>query len=338
MKNRYRKFRRGKIWWCHDSQTGKQSTLKTKSKPDACRMLDLMNQPYQNADFHLEMARTHLKQGDVKRITRTWQHVFDAIIEGRNGSTRQRWERAAKDKAFASILNRVVVETSADDFLAVLKAGGVATNEFLKRLHNYAFGMNWLLMPIIPKKAWPKAKLGEKRAVTLAEHQQILAREKNPERKAYYEVCWHVGGAQSDMANLKAEDIDWQRRTISYNRKKTGQPSTLVIGSELEKVLRALPATGKLFPYLAGVRVADRATEFRQRCKGLGIEGVSLHSYRYAWAERAVAAGYPERYAQKALGHGSKAVARAYARNAEVLLPSLENYEQRHMLPQVQNN
>ena len=107
-----------------------------------------------------------------------------------------------------------------------------------------------------------------------------------------------------------------------------------MIGNELENFLRSLPTTGFLFPYLASVREADRATEFRQRCRGLNIEGVTLHSYRYAWAERALAVGYPERYAQKASGHGSKAVARAYARNADVLLPLLENHERTGAQPQ----
>lgn len=54
--------------------------------------------------------------------------------------------------------------------------------------------------------------------------------------------------------------------------------------------------------------VISRATEFRQRCQGLNIQGVSLHSYRYAWAERALQCGYLERLAQQALGHNSKAV------------------------------
>ena len=62
---------------------------------------------------------------------------------------------------------------------------------------------------------------------------------------------------------------------------------------------------------------------------GLGIHGVSLHSYRYAWAERAKTAGYPERFAQLALGHNSKAVHRAYAKKAQVTLPPLEEYEQK---------
>lgn len=56
---------------------------------------------------------------------------------------------------------------------------------------------------------------------------------------------------------------------------------------------------------------------------------MSLHSYRYAWAERARVCGYPERFAQEALGHNSKAVHRAYARRAQVKVPSLEKYERR---------
>ena len=69
-----------------------------------------------------------------------------------------------------------------------------------------------------------------------------------------------------------------------------------------------------------------------QRCVGLKIKGVTLHSYRYAWAERAKKAGYPERFAQEALGHNSKAVHRAYARRAQVELPSLGEYEKRRAM------
>jgi integrase len=68
-----------------------------------------------------------------------------------------------------------------------------------------------------------------------------------------------------------------------------------------------------------------------RRIRGLGIKGISLHSYRYAWAERARIAGMPERFAQESLGHGSKAVHRAYSKKAQVNLPSLEEYERRAM-------
>jgi integrase len=77
------------------------------------------------------------------------------------------------------------------------------------------------------------------------------------------------------------------------------------------------------------VRAGDRVTEFRSRCRQLGITGVTLHSYRYAWAERAKTVGYPERFAQEALGHNSKAVHRAYAKKALMRIPSLQEYEER---------
>jgi hypothetical protein len=40
--------------------------------------------------------------------------------------------------------------------------------------------------------------------------------------------------------------------------------------------------------------------------------------------------GYPERFAQEALGHNSKAVHRAYAKKAQVTVPALEDYEELH--------
>jgi integrase len=69
----------------------------------------------------------------------------------------------------------------------------------------------------------------------------------------------------------------------------------------------------------------------------LGIAAVTLHSYRYAWAERAKQCGYPERFAQEALGHNSKAVHRAYARKAQVVLPPLEEYERKPVNGKVVN-
>jgi hypothetical protein len=38
---------------------------------------------------------------------------------------------------------------------------------------------------------------------------------------------------------------------------------------------------------------------------------------------------YPERFAQAALGHNSKAVHRAYAKKAMVVIPTLEDYERK---------
>jgi hypothetical protein len=70
-----------------------------------------------------------------------------------------------------------------------------------------------------------------------------------------------------------------------------------------------------------------RATEFPRRCRIAGVSGVSLHSYRHSWAQRAKFCGYPQRFAQEALGHTSRAVHEAYARGACVICPPLDEYE-----------
>ena len=106
-------------------------------------------------------------------------------------------------------------------------------------------------------------------------------------------------------------------------------PVLVHLGAEALNLFKDMPAEGVLFPYLSGVRAGERATEFGQRCRQLGIKGVTLHSYRYAWAERAKVAGMPERFAQEALGHNSKAVHRAYAKRALMKIPSLEDYEKK---------
>jgi integrase len=175
-------------------------------------------------------------------------------------------------------------------------------------------------------------KFKEKRAITLKEHQQIIAAEVNPERKLLYQLCWHLGASQGDIANLKGEDVDWINSTVSFVRKKTSVPVIVHLGAEALNLFKDLPAEGVLFPYLSRVRAGDRSTEFASRCRQLGIKGVTLHSYRYAWAERAKTVGYPERFAQEALGHNSKAVHRAYAKRALMKIPSLEEYEQKATL------
>jgi integrase len=143
---------------------------------------------------------------------------------------------------------------------------------------------------------------------------------------------WHLGASQTDLALLTAENVNWKDRAVLFSRKKTGTRVLQFFDEETAAVLRTLPSEGPLFPYLRTVRAGDRATEFKQRCTGLKIKGVSLHSYRYAWAQRARLAGMPKRFAQEALGQNSGAVHQAYADVPEVRVPSLSDYEKRRAM------
>ena len=318
---------RGSTFYCVDSETGGRSSLKTKDRDTAEQIVLAKNQALRQPTLNLQIAKAYLAGTDSGVATRTWQAALEALIETKHGSTKERWMRAANDKALNGLRHKTIIETQAETLLQAIKAGTVSTNVHLRKLHNFCLSMNWLPWPLIPKRLWPEIKFSPKRAITLEEHQLIVVREQNPERRDFYELCWHLGGSQTDIANLDAEQIDWKNGIVGYARKKTGTLAFIHFGEEIERVLRHRPGTGFLFPYLQRVRAGDRATEFKQRCEGLGIEGVTLHSYRYAWAERARVCGYPERFAQEALGHNSKAVHRAYAKRAQVTLPSLEKYE-----------
>ena len=322
-------FQRSGVFYSEDRNTGKQISLRTRDKAEALTLLHAKNESARQPVLNLRIARVYLAASDSQATTRTWQTVMDEIIQTKTGANQDRWITCAKSKQFDSIRSRVLIETQGEHLLHVLQKGTVSTNVYLRRMHNFALDMNWLPASVIPKRQWPAVHYKEKRAITLAEHQRIVAAETNPERKTFYQLCWHLGGSQGDIASLKGEDVDWPNGTVSFFRKKTGVPVLVHLGNEALNLLKDLPAEGLLFPYLARVRPGDRATEFGQRCRRLGIKGVTLHSYRYAWAERAKTAGYPERFAQEALGHNSKAVHRAYARRALVKIPSLEEYEQR---------
>jgi integrase len=329
MKPRYRLVRRGErnMFYCLDSETRKRVSLKTHDRDAAEQIVLAQNQALRQPFLNLQIAKAYLAGSDSGVATRSWQEALEALIDTKQGPTRDRWLTAAKDKAFDLFRDRIIIETRADDLLRALKVGTVSTNVHLRKLHNFCLSMSWLPWPLIPKRLWPQIKFKPRRAITFEEHQRILEREGNPERRDFYELCWHLGGSQTDIAELMADDIDWQNRTIAYTRRKTGSIAMIHFGNQLAELLRRLPPAGALFPYLRTVRSGDRATEFGQRCAGLGIKGVTLHSYRYAWAERARKCGYPERFAQEALGHNSKAVHRAYARHAQVSIPSLETYE-----------
>jgi integrase len=331
MKERYRLFlRRQSVYYAFDNTTKTFQSLKTKDEAEARRLLVALNEAGKQPALNLGLARVYLRHTDPMVSKRTWQNVLEEIISLKFGPTKYRWRTAANDKAFDHIRNRPLIETQAEHFLQVLKRGTISTNVHLRKLHNFALNMNWLPWPVLAKRAWPPVHFKPKRAVTLIEHERILASERNPEWRAFYELLWHLGGSQTDIATLRAENIDWEAWTISYARGKTGSLCLIHFGPSLAVTLRDRPQFGPLFPMLGLWKQADRGKAFIRRCRLAKVAGVSLHSYRYAWAERAKTAGYPERFAQEALGHNSKAVHRAYAKRALVKIPSLEEYEKRN--------
>lgn len=332
MTTRYRltyRGHRGGMFYCVDKTTGKRTSLQTTDKDEAQQIIEAKNQAERQPVLNLQIAQAYLTASDPAWTQRNWQDVANRIQTHGKESTKSRYVRALKSKAFDLLRSKKLLETTGEDFLNVMSDGKPSTAHFLKRLHNLAANLGWLAKPVLAPCFWPKPHPKSRRGITLAEQQLILEAEKNAERNFYYQLLWEIGAAQSDAASLTHDNIDWPSLSLTYFRMKTGEQAQMAIGKRLTAILNQLPTEGPLFPNIATSNSRARSAEFSRRCRLLGLKGISLHSYRYAWAERAKVAGMPERFAQEALGHNSKAVHRAYARRALVKIPSLQDYEER---------
>jgi hypothetical protein len=268
-----------------DSLTGKKESLKTTDRKVAERLRAARDEVADKPHIGLALGRAYLSSHDPKLVNRTWRMVMEEFCQRGKESSRVRRQRAVTSSAFDSIRTRKLVETTQDDLRAVLQSDKrTSTLHFLRCLHNLAVGLGWLPWPIMPAKLWPVVSTKRKRGVTAVEHKHIIEVERNAEKRMFYSMLWEIGAAQTDAAMLLAENIDWQRRVLSYQRQKTGEWAHLVIGSSLERLLKFLPTQGPLFPLLRTLTAAARSAEFCRRCRIVKIKGINLHSYRYAAA------------------------------------------------------
>lgn len=225
----------------------KQYSLHTRRKKEALLLLAAQYESYRQSFLNWQLACTYLAAGDPLTRKRTWQMVMDEIVESKSGSTKKRWRTAIKDRAFDSIRQRPLLETKAEHFWAILRDSKVSTNVYLRRLSNFALDMNWLPWPVMAKRQWPKVRYKNKRAITWNEHRAIVERERNPERKLFYQLAWYLGASQSDLAHLQAEDIDWKERVVCFQRMKLRERAgiwpQIHFGTEVRKILKRLPET-----------------------------------------------------------------------------------------------
>lgn len=209
-------------YYIQDNETGKQESLRTKDAATAKRLWHARNEAQRLPAINLQIARAYVVAADPKMAARNWEDVMSAIASLKQGKTQRRWLVAIKDNAFDLVRNKPLLETTSQDLLKVMAAGTVSTNVYLRRIHNFALDMDWLLRSIIPQKQWPKIVHASKRAITFEEHQRIIEAEaaaarrnqgsRNSdephynERLLFYKLCWHLGGIRSDLAFLGKHD------------------------------------------------------------------------------------------------------------------------------------
>ena len=105
MKNRFRLYRRkiGGMFYVEDSQTRKQESTGTRNRAEATALLNARNEASRQPQLNLQIAKAYLAGTDSGISTRTWQDAFNAIIEYKRGTTKERWQRGARQQALRRI-------------------------------------------------------------------------------------------------------------------------------------------------------------------------------------------------------------------------------------------
>ena len=330
-------FRRGNGWfYSEDVVTRQQVSLHTKDRKEAQVLLSVKNEAYRAPMLNLKLAKAYLQGTHSDHICRTWGDALDRLIEEmEEGATRQKWIRVRDSQPFSRLQWTVLFYTEDIHFWRVLNHphATASTYRWLRYLRNYAMDKGWLLHRVFSKKAWPKVKPRPKRAITSEQHRRIMEAEPDLERRQYYQMLWFSGGAQTDVAHFHSDCLDKATLTIFFQRKKMRTRDRghcrIPIGEEIQALLDQLPAEGWFFPEVRSESSTQRAAKFKRLCSKLGIMDVTLHSYRYALAERALWSGMPEREAMSYLGHKNKNRHHGYAKNAPTVTLPLSYYEKK---------
>jgi len=209
-KQRYWLYRRAGIYYLHDAETGKRESLNTHSKREAEQIRIVRNEVAARPQVGWALAKACFAAQDSKVLKRTWQEVIEEFCSRGKSQTQtyRRW--VVSQTPFNQLRHKKLIETTADDIMGFLKAGGAQTHLVLRCLHNLAVGLGWLPWPILANKLWPKILTKNKRGITWEEHGRITDAEQNLERRLYYEVLWETGASQTDAALLHAQSIDWR--------------------------------------------------------------------------------------------------------------------------------
>jgi hypothetical protein len=106
-----------------DTEQNKQTSLATRDRQDAQRLVHAKNEACRQPAINLQIARTYLMASNPQIATRQWQFVMDETAKLKQGPTKERWGRAMKDRAFDTIRKLPVLETRPEHFTRVLRHG-----------------------------------------------------------------------------------------------------------------------------------------------------------------------------------------------------------------------
>lgn len=131
------------------------------------------------------------------------------------------------------------------------------------------------------------------------------------------QIAYFTAARIGEVVSLERQDLRGDRIVYRASKTKTGITKEASITPHLSAILSeaALPINGFLFPSSGkSGHVTTRAVDkhLRRAAEMIGVEGVSLHSFRRSQATHLHQAGVPLRAIQRITGHTSLSALERY--------------------------
>lgn len=195
----------------------------------------------------------------------------------------------------------------------------------------------WLLVPNNPVAAVEPLRQEMREPYVLSEDEYQRLREscwKNELLRLFTILAWEIGARLGELLQLEWEDVDFERRLITFandpSRERTtkGRRSrTVPLSDAAISVLRdhaahyrlAEPQSPHLFRHLhtsgGRTRAAARSLydSFKRAAKKIGLPTLRPHDLRHAFVTRKLAEGVPAQLVMRYVGHADLATTLRYA-------------------------
>lgn len=343
---------RSPYWFCcYTSATGQRLKKSTKQKDrkkawEVCLAIENAEGHARNGTLTEQTAKKII--GEILERTtgeplqsfkaREWfQHWLDIKEQVRAGKTTTRYRQVVRD-FLASLGNRAnlnIAHVASKDILAyrnlIISAGKSARTANLSvKVVSAAFNAALRQKHISSNPCTALETLNveteEKGTFSPAQISKLLRAAEGDWRGAIL-LGYYTGARLGDVANMKWNAVDLDKKLIRFTPSKTKKPVTIPLHDDLGRELLKNPGIGKafLFPSLASKGTGGRhglsgrfaaimekagieGTITRQAHGGRALSSLSFHSLRHSFNSAMANAGVSQEIRQKLTGHVSAEV------------------------------
>jgi len=159
------------------------------------------------------------------------------------------------------------------------------------------------IRPPKPRTRWITAEEEDRLTATAAKHLKPLIR-----------LAVDTGGRRSELLGLDWQNVDLERRRITFVDTKNGEDRTIRLCERAYETLLDLgpKKSGPVFTY-GGKPIKGVKTAFGAACRKAGIKDFRFHDLRHTFASRLVQGGVPLYNVMHLTGHKSLSMVQRYA-------------------------